>query len=227
MRVLIVEDEPLLADAIQRGLRIEAIAADIARDGARAVDAVAETRYDVIVLDRDVPVIHGDDVCRRITTMSDAPKVLMLTASAAVSERVAGLAIGADDYLTKPFDFDELVARIAALHRRSGAALPPVLEAGDLRVDTFRREAYREGRFLHLTRKEFAVLEVLVRADGGVVSAEQLLEQAWDENADPFTNTIRVTVSTLRKKIGLPSLVETVPGAGYRILRPSTQAPPT
>ncbi|QCQ17169.1 response regulator transcription factor [Microbacterium sp. RG1] len=225
MRVLIVEDEPLLADAIQRGLRIEAIAADVARDGARAMEAVAETRYDVVVLDRDIPVVHGDDVCRRITRMDDAPKVLMLTASAAVSERVAGLAIGADDYLTKPFDFDELVARIAALYRRSGVAVPPVLDVGDLRVDSFRREAYREGRFLHLTRKEFAVLEVLVRAAGGVVSAEDLLEQAWDENADPFTNTIRVTVSTLRKKMGAPALVETVPGAGYRIVRPSSGEP--
>lgn len=217
MRVLIVEDEAYLAEAVREGLRQEAIAADVAGDGIRGLEMVDEADYDVVVLDRDLPGLHGDDVCRRLAARAEPPRILMLTASAALGERVEGLALGADDYLTKPFDFEELVARVLALYRRSLRPTPPVFEIGDLRLDTFRREAYRGANYLHLTRKEFAVLEVLMRAEGGTVSAEQLIERAWDTNADPFSNAIRVTVSTLRRKLGMPRIISTVTGVGYRI----------
>lgn len=217
MRVLIVEDDDFLAEAVQTGFRHEAIAADIAVDGRQALEAADLVDYDVVVLDRDIPLIHGDDVCAELIRREAPPRILMLTASSTLGDKVEGLALGADDYLTKPFDFDELVARVLALSRRTAAAVPPVLRFADLRVDSFRREAYRADRYLHLTRKEFAVLEVLLRADGGVVSAERLLEKAWDENADPFTNAIRVTVSTLRKKLGSPPVLQTVAGVGYRL----------
>lgn len=218
MRVLVAEDEQFLADAIQEGLRQESIAADVAPDGARAIEMADEADYDVVVLDRDLPRVHGDAVCAALVQKENAPRILMLTASAAVNERVEGLALGADDYLTKPFDFEELVARVIALYRRAPRATPPVMVVGDVRLDSFRREAYRRGRYLHLTRKEFAVLEVLLRADGAPVSAEQILEQAWDANADPFTNAIRVTISTLRGKLGTPAFIHTVTGVGYRVI---------
>ncbi len=218
MRVLIVEDDVFLAEAVQTGLRHEAIAADIVGDGQQALDAVDLIEYDVVVLDRDLPRVHGDVVCAKLAKRVNPPRILMLTASASLGDKVGGLTLGADDYLTKPFEFDELVARVLSLYRRAMTPLPPVLETADLKVDSFRREAYRSGRYLHLTRKEFAVLEVLMRASGGVVSAERLLEKAWDENADPFTNVIRVTVSTLRKKLGEPALIYTVPGVGYRLI---------
>jgi len=224
MRVLVVEDEAVLADAIARGLRREAMAVDIAPDGEVALDRIAVNRYDVVVLDRDLPGIHGDEVCRRVAGALDpalidrcGPRILMLTASGAIDERVDGLTIGADDYLSKPFAFAELVARIRALGRRSRPALPPVIVRRGVTVDPARRVASRDGLFLRLTNKELAVLEVLLAADGAVVSAEELLERAWDEHADPFTNAVRVTMVKLRRKLGNPPLVETVAGAGYRI----------
>jgi DNA-binding response OmpR family regulator len=217
VRVLVVEDEAPLADAIARGLRREGFAVDVAGDGGAALDKLAVHDYEVCVLDRDLPGVHGDDVCRSIGADGLPTRVLMLTAAATVSDRVAGLDLGADDYLGKPFDFAELVARIRALQRRSAPALPPVLEAGDVVVDPARRLAARGGRELVLTPKEFAVLAVLVASAGSVVSAEELLERAWDEHVDPFTNTVRVTVSNLRRKLGDPPLIETVVGTGYRI----------
>ncbi|WP_456695482.1 response regulator transcription factor [Aeromicrobium sp. P5_D10] len=220
MRVLIVEDVVFMAEAVQSGLRQEAIAADVVLDGADAVHQVALYDYDVVILDRDLPGLHGDDVCRHIVLHHPHTRVLMLTAAGRVDDLVRGLEIGADDYLAKPFQFPELVARVRALSRRSTAAKPPVLEQNGVRLDSFRREVYRDGRYVRLSRKEFAVLEVLLRADGGVVSAETLLEKAWDENADPFTNAIRVTVSTLRKKLGPPWIISTVPGVGYQIAGP-------
>ena len=222
MRVLVVEDEAVLADAIARGLRREGMAVDVAGDGRGALQRVAANRYDVMVLDRDLPLVSGDDVCRQVTggqTAGDdsAPRILMLTASAGVDDRVDGLTLGADDYLPKPFAFSELVARIRALARRSRPPLPPVMVRGGLEIDPARRVASRDGRFLRLTNKELAVLEVLLAADGAVVSAEELLEKAWDEHADPFTNAVRVLVMKLRKKLGNPPVIETVPGAGYRV----------
>ncbi len=217
MRVLVVEDEQVLADAIARGLRREAMAVDLSHDGASALERIAVNRYDVVVLDRDLPVVHGDEVCRRLAAEPVAPLVLMLTASAGVDDRVDGLTLGADDYLPKPFAFPELVARIRALSRRAGPALPPVIERNGLTLDPARRVASRDGRFLRLTNKELAVLEVLLCADGAVVSSEELLERAWDEHADPFTNAVRVMMVKLRRKLGNPPLIETVPGAGYRI----------
>lgn len=217
MRVLVVEDEPFLAEAIRAGLRLEAIAADTVGDGLAALDQLAVHTYDVVVLDRDIPGLHGDDVCARIVADPEAPSVLMLTASTTLAERVHGLQLGADDYLGKPFDFEELVARLRALNRRARRAVAPVLETAGLRLDPVRREAYRDGRYLRLGRKEFAVLEVLLRADGGFVSAEQLLEQVWDEHADPFTNAVRLTISTLRKKLGSPDAIRTLPGVGYAV----------
>jgi two-component system response regulator VanR len=171
--------------------------------------------YDVVALDRDIPVVHGDDVCRWIISHRPVSRVLMLTAATTVQNKVDGLRLGADDYLTKPFEFPELVARIRALHRRSGTAAPPVLEFAGVRVDPYRRETYRDGRYLRLARKEFATLELLVRARGGVVSAEQLLAKAWDENADPFTNAVRIVISTLRRKLGEPQVIFTDSGVGY------------
>ena len=215
MRVLVVEDEPLLADAIADGLRRESLAVDVAYDGAAALERLGVNAYDVVVLDRDLPKVHGDRVCRAIT--GGDTRVLMVTAAAEISDRVDGLSIGADDYLPKPFAFAELVARVRALGRRSRPSAPPVLRRGDLALDPARRDATRAGNDLRLSRKEFAVLEELMRADGGVVSAEQLLERVWDEHADPFTNAVRVTVMTLRRKLGDPPIVETVTGAGYRV----------
>ena len=217
MRVLVVEDEGVLADAIARGLRREGMAVDVADDGGGALERVAINRYDVMVLDRDLPRVSGDEVCRQIAGDAAAPRILMLTASAGIDDRVDGLSMGADDYLPKPFAFAELVARIRALGRRSRPPLPPVMARGGVQVDPARRVASRDGRFLRLTNKELAVLEVLLAANGAVVSAEELLEKAWDEHADPFTNAVRVSVMKLRKKLGKPPLIETVPGAGYRI----------
>ena len=220
MRVLVVEDEVRLADAVARGLRREGLAVDVTGDGETALARLAVNDYDVVVLDRDLPRVHGDDVCRAITqetAASGTPRVLMLTAAGDVDDRVEGLSLGADDYLGKPFAFAELVARVRALARRPSLALAPVLQRGDLLLDPARRRAVRGTRPVALTPKELGVLEVLLAADGRVVSAEQLLEQVWDEHADPFTNTVRVTVMTLRKKLGEPDPIETVVGAGYRI----------
>ncbi len=221
MRVLVVEDEAVMADAIARGLRREGMAIDLAADGDVALERVGVNRYDVVVLDRDLPGTHGDEVCRQLAgagnTAGLSPRILMLTASGGIDDRVDGLTLGADDYLPKPFAFAELVARIRALGRRTSPALPPVIERGGVAADPARRVASRDGHFLRLTNKELAVLEVLLAADGAVVSAEELLERAWDEHADPFTNAVRVTMVKLRRKLGNPPLVETVAGAGYRI----------
>jgi len=217
MRILVVEDEAVLADAIAEGLRHEAFAVDIAGDGDAALERLAVNEYDVLVLDRDLPRVHGDEVCRRTVATGADVRILMLTVSTTVAERVEGLSLGADDYLTKPFAFAELVARIRALGRRSRPAVAPVLERADLRLDPHRRETYRSGRYVPLSRKEFAVLEELLRAEGGVVSAETLLEHVWDENIDPFTTIVRGTIRGLRRKLGDPPVVETVAGVGYRI----------
>ena len=215
MRVLVVEDEPFLAEAIRDGLRLEAIAADLAADGAAALEMVAVNDYDVVVLDRDLPVVHGDEVARVIGERHRTTRVLMLTAAGLLDDKASGFEAGADDYLTKPFELRELVLRLRALARRPGAATPPVVEAAGVRLDPFRREVQREGRYVPLTRKQFSVLAVLMGASGGVVSAEELLERSWDENADPFTNAVRITISTLRKRLGEPGLIHTVPGVGY------------
>lgn len=217
MRVLVVEDERLLADAVAHGLRREGMAVDVAYDGTGALDRLGVNAYDVVVLDRDLPGVHGDDVCARVVAESPSVRVLMLTAAVEVGERVAGLGLGADDYLGKPFAFAELVARVRALGRRSRDSVPPVLERDGVRLDPARHDVTRDGRAVRLSRKEFGVLEELLRADGAVVSAEHLLEKVWDENADPFTNVVRVTMMTLRRKLGEPALVQTVIGAGYRI----------
>jgi DNA-binding response OmpR family regulator len=217
VRVLVVEDEALMADAVARGLRREGMAVDVALDGASGLERASVNRYDVIVLDRDLPGLHGDDLCRTLVAGTDPARILMLTASGEVDERVTGLSIGADDYLAKPFAFAELVARVRALGRRSQAPLRPVLAAADILLDSSRREASRSGRYLHLTKKEFAVLEILMAANGRVVSAEDLLERAWDEHVDPFTNSVRVTVMKLRRKLGDPPVIQTEPGTGYRI----------
>lgn len=220
MRVLIAEDERFLAEALQAGLRREAIAADIAADGDEALDRIALADYDVLVLDRDLPGTHGDEVAATVARERPDVRILMLTAAARLDDKLDGFALGADDYLPKPFAFAELVVRLRALARRPPASAAPVLEFGDLRLDPFRREVYRGERYVKLTRKQFAVLELLLRAAGGVVSAETLLEKAWDENADPFTTAPRVTMSTLRKALGEPDLIVTVPGAGYRLAAP-------
>lgn len=217
MRVLVVEDEPLLARAVRDGLRLEAIAADIAGDGDTALELLSINAYDIAVLDRDIPGPSGDEVAEHIVNSGSGMPILMLTAADRLHDKISGFEIGADDYLTKPFEFRELVLRLRALDRRRAHIRPPVLQIGGLRLDPFRREIYRDGRYVALTRKQFAVLEVLLAADGGVVSAEELLERAWDENADPFTNAVRITVSALRKRLGVPWLITTVPGAGYRI----------
>ena len=217
MRILVVEDEPLLADAVAEGLRHAAHAVDVVYDGAAALERVGVNDYDVVVLDRDLPVVHGDDVCRALTDDGATTRVLMLTAATDVADRVAGLALGADDYLPKPFAFAELSARVNALGRRARPAAPPVLARAGITLDPHRREVFRDGRYVPLSRKEFAVLAELLRADGAVVSAEHLLEKAWDENADPFTHAIRMAILKLRRKLGDPPVVLTVPGAGYRI----------
>lgn len=217
MRVLVVEDELYLAEAVQAGLRLEAIAADIVGDGDSALERLSVNSYDVVVLDRDIPGTHGDDVCRVIVGRGWGCRVLMLTAASRLREKVTGFEVGADDYLTKPFELQELVVRIRSLARRPKAGRPPVLEYAGIRLDPFRREVYRSGHHISLTRKQFAVLEILMTARGGVVSAESLLESAWDENADPFTNAVRITISTLRKRLGGPPAILTVPGVGYRL----------
>jgi DNA-binding response OmpR family regulator len=216
VRVLVVEDHKVLADRIAEGLRDQGMAVDVAYDGEAALESTAVTGYDVIVLDRDLPRVHGDAVCASLVTGSAQARILMLTAAAAVGDRVDGLNLGADDYLGKPFAFTELVARVRALARRSPSA-PPVLFRGDLAIDRVRRRVSRGGRPVILTRKEFGVLEALAAADGGVVSAEDLLERVWDEYADPFSNTVSVTLSRLRRKLGNPSPIETVIGSGYRL----------
>ncbi|WP_067816734.1 response regulator transcription factor [Actinomadura kijaniata] len=217
MRVLVVEDEAYLAELIAEGLRAAAMAADVAMDGAEALRRFADMDYDVLVLDRDLPGVHGDQVCRQVVRSGRHTRILMLTASGTVRDRVEGLGLGADDYLPKPFSYEELVARVVALGRRARPALPPVLENADITLDTSRRQAYRGGRRLELSRKEFAVLETLLRAEGAVVSPEDLIEQVWEEHVSYYSNTVRVTVSKLRAKLGDPNPIETVSGAGYRM----------
>jgi DNA-binding response OmpR family regulator len=217
MRVLVVEDFEVLARTIGTGLRREGMAVDVVLDGDDALDHLAVTRYDVVVLDRDLPGVHGDEVCRALAAGRSGTRVLMLTAASTIRERVHGLGLGADDYLPKPFDFTELVARVRALGRRSAPALPPVLHSGDLRLDPSRRTASRAGRPLALSPKEFAVLECLLESTGRVVSAEELLERVWDEAADPFTTAVKTTIRRLRARLGDPPVIETVREAGYRI----------
>ncbi|MFG2085335.1 MULTISPECIES: response regulator transcription factor [unclassified Spirillospora] len=217
MRVLVVEDERLLAGAIAEWLRDEAHAVDLAHDGAAALERVCVNDYDVVVLDRDLPLVHGDDVCREMVRGETSARVLMLTAAAEITDRVGGLGLGADDYLTKPFAFPELAARVLALGRRCRPAAPPTLRRAGITLDPARREVFRDGRYVPLAKKEFAVLAELLRADGAAVSSEQLLEKVWDEHADPFTGAVRLTVLKLRRKLADPPVVETVKGAGYRI----------
>jgi two-component system, OmpR family, response regulator VanR len=217
VRVLVVEDEPFMAEAIRDGLRLEAIAADIAGDGDTALELLAINAYDIAILDRDIPGPSGDQIAQSIVASGSGIPVLMLTAADRLDDKESGFQLGADDYLTKPFELRELVMRLRALDRRRALSRPPVRELAGIRLDPFRREVYRDGRYVALTRKQFAVLEVLLGAEGGVISAEELLERAWDENADPFTNAVRITVSTLRKRLGEPTVIVTVPGVGYRI----------
>jgi DNA-binding response OmpR family regulator len=217
VRILIVEDEQPLAEAIARGLRREGMAVDVALNGDDGHEKASITRYDVVVLDRDLPGMSGDELCSEIVRSGALTRVIMLTASGAVEDRVEGLSLGADDYLAKPFAFPELIARVRALARRATPAAPPILQAGDVELDPARRTVTRGGKPVELTRKEFGVLEVLLGAGGSVVSSEELLERVWDENADPFTTTVRVTVMTLRKKLGEPGIIDTVVGSGYRV----------
>jgi DNA-binding response OmpR family regulator len=217
MRVLVVEDHRKLNALIAAGLRRETMAVDVALDGSAALERLAVTRYDVVVLDRDLPGVPGDEVCRRIVAGGGGPRVLMLTAAGTVRDRVEGLGLGADDYLPKPFDFAELVARVRALGRRCTPALPPVVDNGDLMLDPNRRVAMRAGRRLDLSPKEFAVLEHLLAAAGRVVSAEELLERVWDDATDPFTSTVKTTIGRLRAKLGQPPAIHTVREGGYRI----------
>ena len=217
MRVLIAEDDAELADVLATGLRRERMAVDLALDGADAIEKIAAVAYDVLVLDRDLPGTHGDDICRQVVASQSTTRILMLTAAGTVADRVDGLTLGADDYLPKPFAFAELVARIRALARRSRPATPPKLVFADLLLDPRYQVAERAGRRLHLSPKEFGVLEMLLAANGGIVSAEQLLEGVWDENADPFTNTVRTTMARLRQKLGDPPLIRTLPQRGYQM----------
>jgi DNA-binding response OmpR family regulator len=217
MRVLVAEDHRKLAETVAAGLRREGMAVDIALDGQQALDRAGVTGYDVIVLDRDLPAVHGDRVCAVLVAGGCVSRILMLTAAGTIEDRVDGLDLGADDYLSKPFAFAELVARIRALARRSGPPRPPLLSRGDLQVDPARRIATRAGRPLALTQKEFAVLQLLLEAQGAVVPAEQLLERGWDEMADPFTTTVKATIHRLRAKLGDPPVIDTVAQAGYRI----------
>jgi DNA-binding response OmpR family regulator len=217
VRVLVVEDERLLADTVAEGLRRQAMAVDVAYDGEAALERLSVNDYDVVVLDRDLPLVSGDEVCATLVESGADTRILMLTAAAAVTQRVAGLGLGADDYLTKPFDFAELVARVQALARRARPAAPPVLERAGIRLDLHRRTVTRDGHPVGLSRKEFAVLAELLRAQGGVVSAEHLLEKAWDEQVDPFTGVVRFVIMMVRRKLGDPPVIETVPGTGYRI----------
>jgi DNA-binding response OmpR family regulator len=215
--VLVVEDDGPLGDAIVRGLRQRALGVDLARDGAEALEKLASVDYDVVVLDRDLPVVHGDEVCRQLNESQSMTRVLMLTASTTVEHRVEGLTIGADDYMPKPFAMQELHARVRALGRRAARPRPARLEWGELVVDPARRRVERSGRPLDLTNREFAVLEELISAPGVVVSAEELMERVWDDRLDPFSNAVRVTIATLRRKLGEPPLIETVARAGYRL----------
>src|SRR5579871_346854 len=217
MRVLIVEDEPYMAEAIRDGLRLEAIASDIAGDGDSALKLLSFNDYDIAVLDRDIPGPSGDEIAEHIVASGSGTPILMLTAADRLDDKATGFELGADDYLTKPFELKELVLRLRALDRRRVHIRPPVREIAGLRLDPFRREVFRGGRYVALTRKQFAVLEILVAAEGGVVSAEALLARAWDENADPFTNAVRITVSALRKRLGEPWIIATVAGVGYRV----------
>jgi two-component system, OmpR family, response regulator VanR len=217
VRVLVVEDERALADAVAGRLREELMAVDVVYDGGSALERVGVNDYDVVLLDRDLPVVHGDDVCRSLVARPASTRILMLTAAGDLADRVTGLDLGADDYLAKPFALVELVARVRALGRRAREPVPPVLTRAGIRLDPARREVTRDGRALTLRAKEFLVLEELLRADGAVVSAEQLLEKAWDENIDPFSHIVRVTMMTLRRKLGEPSPIETTFGVGYRI----------
>jgi DNA-binding response OmpR family regulator len=217
VRVLVVEDERSIADAIARGLRRAGMAVDVAYDGTTGHEMAFVTRYDVLVLDRDLPGVHGDEICADLVAAGTLTRVLMLTASGSVADRVEGLGLGADDYLPKPFAFEELLARVRALGRRSSPVAPPVLTAGDITLDPSRRVATRAGQPLDLTRKEFGMLEELLKANGAVVSQEELLERVWDANTDPFTTIVRVSMVTLRKKLGDPPVIETVVGVGYRI----------
>jgi DNA-binding response OmpR family regulator len=217
MRVLVVEDQARLAKAVADGLRREGMAVDVSLDGADALSHVSVNAYDVVVLDRDLPGVHGDQVCRRLVDQHSCTRVLMLTASTTLGDRVEGLELGADDYLCKPFEFPELVARVRALGRRSRPAVPPKLTRADVTLDSARRVAFRGDRPLLLSPKEFAVLEYLLAAEGRVVSAEELLARVWDEAADPFTSTVKTTIARLRAKLGEPPLIETVREAGYRI----------
>jgi DNA-binding response OmpR family regulator len=217
MRILLVEDEERLAETIARGLRQEGMAVDVALDGQSALTKAAVNDYDVVVLDRNLPVVHGDDVCKELMSRNSLARILMLTAAGSIQDRVTGLDLGADDYLPKPFALKELVARIRALGRRASTPVAPVLTLEDLTLDPARHLAERAGKDLALTKKEFGVLQVLLSANGRVVSTEELLEKVWDENSDPFTNVVRVTIMTLRRKIGDPPLIQTVPGFGYKI----------
>ena len=217
MRLLVVEDHDVLAAAIATGLRREGMAVDRARHGQEALDRLGGTRYDVVILDRDLPVVPGDEVCRRIVAGGSGSRVLMLTAAGTVRDKVDGLGLGADDYLAKPFDFAELVARVRALGRRSVPPVPPVLDHGDLSLDPGRHAAFRAGRRLDLSPKEFAVLECLLAAGGRVVSAEELLDRVWDAEADPFTTAVKTTIRRLRLKLGDPPVIRTVREGGYRI----------
>ena len=217
MRVLVIEDDQEMASTVAAGLRHAEMAVDVALDGPGGLERALVSDYDVIVLDRDLPGLHGDDVCARLVATGCRSRILMLTAAAATEDLVDGLGLGADDYLSKPFDFPVLVARIGALFRRAQPAIPPVLRCGDVVVDTARRRAWRAGRPLDLAPKEFGVLELLLAAGGRTVSAEELLERAWDENADPFTAAVKITVSRLRAKLGEPPLIDTLPRSGYRI----------
>ena len=216
MRVLVVEDEVVLAAAIARGLRREGLAVDVSHDGGDALVKLEVNRYDVVVLDRDLPGVHGDEVCRALVGRHSPARILMLTALGAVDDRIDGLRLGADDYLGKPFVFAELVARVRALSRRAPSA-PPVLRQGDLTVDRARHRASRGSRQLSLTRKAFGILEMLLAADGALVSAEELLEHVWDADVDPFSNIVSVTMTRLRRKLGEPPRIETVIGKGYRM----------
>lgn len=217
MRILVAEDERMLADLVAEGLRKQAMAVDVAYDGTAASQRLAVHDYDVLVLDRDLPGVHGDVICRDLAQSGARTRILMLTAATSVPERVAGLSLGADDYLPKPFDYSELVARVQALGRRSQTPVPPLLQRAGIVLDTPRRQVTRDGRNVPLSVKEYAVLEVLMRANGALVSAETLLELAWDEHVDPFTTVVRVIISRLRSKLGDPPCIHTVAGVGYRL----------
>jgi DNA-binding response OmpR family regulator len=225
MRVLVVEDEEIMGDALVRGLRRSGYAVDLVTDGAAALDQASVNHYDVVLLDRDLPVVHGDEVCQALVRGRIPARILMLTAAGTLAEKVDGFALGADDYLPKPFAFAELLARVDALARRTTPAVPPLLRVGEVDIDTARRSVTRAGRTVRLTLKEYGVLAELARADGAVVSAEDLLERVWDEHADAFSNAVRVTMVGLRRKLGEPPVIETLRGAGYRLCTPGRGSP--